>query len=205
MPRSTPVSHAAVYTITGLPSWDPDTTQLGDAPIFMAGDASGHRPLLHEASDEGRIAGANSMRYPDVATHQRRVPLAIAFTEPQMAMVGKRFADLDPGDIEIGQVSFGNQGRSRVIGRNQGMLRVYGDRQHCRIIGAEMIGPRAEHLAHLLAWVTQEQMTVARALMMQFYHPVIEEGLRTALIDLVRNLKVTGDCRAEDFATAPGN
>ena len=27
--------------------------------MFLAGDVSGHRPLLHEASDEGRIAGAN--------------------------------------------------------------------------------------------------------------------------------------------------
>jgi dihydrolipoamide dehydrogenase len=42
----------------GQPFWDPETTQLGDAPVFLAGDASGHRAILHEASDEGRIAGA---------------------------------------------------------------------------------------------------------------------------------------------------
>ena len=46
-----------------------------------------------------------------------------------------------------------------------------------RIAGAEMIGPDAEHLAHLLAWAIQAEMTVARALEMPFYHPVIEEGL----------------------------
>ena len=47
--------------------------------------------------------------------------------------------------------------------------------------------------------------TQMRPLQMPFYHPVIEEGLRTALIDLARKLKVTGDCRAEDFSMAPGN
>jgi dihydrolipoamide dehydrogenase len=120
-------------------------------------------------------------------------------------MVGKRFSELMPDQIEIGEVSFVNQGRARVIGRNQGLLRVYGDKKSCAIIGAELIGPQAEHLAHLLAWVTQQNMTVNRALRLPFYHPVIEEGLRTALIDLARKLKVTGDCRAEDFATAPGN
>ena len=188
----------------GQPSWDPRTTQLADKPVFMAGDVSGHIPLLHEASDEGRIAGANSMLYPRVAAHVRRTPLAIAFTDPQMGMVGLRYADLDLDKVEIGEVSFSNQGRARVMGRNQGLLRVYGDRECCSIIGAEMIGPRVEHIAHLLAWVTQERMTVTRALQMPVYHPVIEEGLRTALRDLAGKLKVSGECRSEDFATAPG-
>jgi dihydrolipoamide dehydrogenase len=59
-------------------------------------------------------------------------------------------------------------------------------------------------MAHLLAWVTQERMTVQRALQMPVYHPVVEEGLRTALRDLAAKLKVIGDCRCEDLATAPG-
>jgi dihydrolipoamide dehydrogenase len=188
----------------GRPNWNPNTTQVADAPIFMAGDVSGHIPLLHEASDEGRIAGANSMLFPKVEDHVRRTPLAIAFTDPQIGIVGKRYAELDLDTVEFGEVSFGNQGRARVMGRNQGLLRVYGDRKSCSIVGAEMIGPRVEHLAHLLAWVTQEHMTVARALQMPVYHPVIEEGLRTALRDLARKLKIAGECRSEDFAMAPG-
>ncbi|NND36767.1 MAG: dihydrolipoyl dehydrogenase, partial [Gammaproteobacteria bacterium] len=79
----------------GLPAWDPETTQCGDAPIFIAGDASGHIELLHEASDEGRIAGANALAYPDVESHERRTPLAIAFTDPQIALVGRHHAQLD--------------------------------------------------------------------------------------------------------------
>ena len=189
----------------GRPDWNPRTTQLAGAPIFLAGDVSGHRALLHEASDEGRIAGANSMLYPQVEEHERRTPLAIAFTDPQIAMVGKRYNELTQDQVAIGEASFVNQGRARVIGRNQGLLRVYGDKTNCSIIGAELIGPQAEHLAHLLAWVTQQHMTVDRALQLPFYHPVIEEGLRTALIDLARKLKVTSECREEDFATAPGN
>jgi len=188
----------------GRPDWDPRTTQCGEAPIFLAGDVSGHIPLLHEAADEGRIAGANSMLYPNVTAHVRRAPLAIAFTDPQMGMVGLRHDQLDLNAVEIGQVSFDNQGRSRVMGQNRGLLRVYGDRQCCTIIGAEMFGPRVEHMAHLLAWATQERMTVQRALEMPVYHPVVEEGLRTALRDLAAKLKVLGDCRCEDVATVPG-
>jgi dihydrolipoamide dehydrogenase len=51
-----------------------------------------------------------------------------------------------------------------------------------------MFGPAAEHIAHLLAWAAQQRMTVAAMLEMPFYHPVIEEGVRSALRDLGHQL-----------------
>ena len=52
-----------------------------------------------------------------------------------------------------------------------------------KLLGAELCGPDAEHLAHLLAWVHQLGLTVPEILALPFYHPVVEEGLRTALRD----------------------
>ena len=52
-----------------------------------------------------------------------------------------------------------------------------------------MLAPGAEHPAHLLAWALQTGMTVAQMRRMPFYHPAIEEGLRTALRDLDLNLR----------------
>ncbi|MBW2270989.1 MAG: dihydrolipoyl dehydrogenase, partial [Deltaproteobacteria bacterium] len=188
----------------GQPLWNPTTAQIGDKPVFLAGDVSGHLPLLHEASDEGRIAGANAASYPEVTAHQRRVRLVIAFTDPQMAMLGVPYRELDLDAVEIGEVSYADQGRARVAGRNQGLVRLYAQRQGCQLIGAEMFGPRVEHMAHLLAWAVQEGMTVQHILRMPFYHPVFEEGLRTALRGLAEKLRVTGDCRCEDLSDAPG-
>jgi dihydrolipoamide dehydrogenase len=53
-----------------------------------------------------------------------------------------------------------------------------------------MFGPAAEHIAHLLAWSAQRRMTVSEMLEMPFYHPVIEEGLRSSLQDLSRKLSM---------------
>lgn len=167
----------------GVPLFDRSTMQCGDHPIFIAGDANDDLPLLHEAADEGRIAGENAARYPAVGAGLRRTPLAIVFSDPQLAVVGMRHADLAPGSFVTGAVSFENQGRSRVMLRHRGLLHLYADVATGRIAGAEMIGPDAEHLAHLLAWAIQAGMTVAQALEMPFYHPVVEEGLRTALRD----------------------
>ena len=188
----------------GQPPWNPTTTQLGDTPLFLAGDVSGHRPLLHEAADEGRIAGANAAAWPSIAAHERRAHLAIAFSDPQMAIVGTRWRALDLDAVEIGEASYTDQGRARIAGRNQGLVRLYAERQGCRLIGAEMFGPRVEHMAHLLAWAVQEGMTVQHVLHLPFYHPVFEEGLRTGLREVAAKLRVTGECRAEDFADAPG-
>lgn len=174
----------------GMPSYDRQTTRAGDSHIFIAGDANVDLPLLHEAADEGRLAGENAAHYPNVYRRARRTPLGIVFTEPQVAFVGQRHAQLvaDRVDFAIGEVSFEDQGRSRVMLINQGLLRVYGERCSGLLLGAEMIGPHNEHLAHLLAWSIQARMTVSDALGMPFYHPVIEEGLRTALRDLLEAL-----------------
>ena len=51
------------------------------------------------------------------------------------------------------------------------------------------LAPAAEHIAHLLAWALQNNMHVEQMLEMPFYHPVIEEGLRTALLDAESQLQ----------------
>ena len=168
----------------GVPVFDPRTLQAGDSSVFVAGDASNYSPLLHEAADEGRIAGGNAARFPEVRPGLRRASLGIVFTDPQIAVVGGGFAAVKSHALAAGEVSFEDQGRSRVMLRNQGHLRVYADPGSGRFLGAEMVGPDAEHIGHLLAWALQANMTVGQMLEMPFYHPVVEEGLRTALRDL---------------------
>ena len=175
----------------GIPLYNRDTMQCGSSSIFIAGDVDDELPLLGEAVDQGKIAGDNGARYPAVQPGLRRTALTVAFSEPQIATLGDTYKELcskHQGRFAVGMVSFENQGRSRVMLQNHGMLRVYGEFGSGRFLGAEMIGPRAEHLAHLLSWAVQAKLTVAAMLDMPFYHPVIEEGVRTALRDLAKNL-----------------
>jgi dihydrolipoamide dehydrogenase len=72
--------------------------------------------------------------------------------------------------------------------QNQGALEVYADRHSGKFLGAEMVGAAAEHIAHLLAWSVQRGDTVEQMLEAPFYHPVIEESVRTALKELRRDL-----------------
>jgi dihydrolipoamide dehydrogenase len=101
--------------------------------------------------------------------------------DPDVAAVGRRFAELDLPATVIGEVSFARHGRARMARTNEGILRVYADKADGRLLGAEMCAPEGEHLAHLIALAIESGLTVHQMLRLPFYHPVIEEGLRTAL------------------------
>ena len=77
----------------GVPLFDNSTMQCGESSIFIAGDANNILPLLHEAADEGKIAGDNAGRFPEVIPGPRRSPLAIVFCDPQIAIIGKSWKE----------------------------------------------------------------------------------------------------------------
>jgi dihydrolipoamide dehydrogenase len=79
----------------GVPEFDRFTLQCGTSPVFIAGDASNDSPVLHEAADQGRIAGENAARFPDIQSGLRRAPLAVVFTDPQLASVGLNLKQLN--------------------------------------------------------------------------------------------------------------
>ncbi|MDD2461141.1 MAG: dihydrolipoyl dehydrogenase [Kiritimatiellia bacterium] len=184
----------------GVPEYDAATLQVGHLPVFMAGDANADHPVLHEAWDDGLIAGRNAVAEAP-ARYQRRTPLHIVFSDPNIASVGCRYAELDPDSIALGQEAFSDQPRAVIRGDNAGVVRLYGQPQTGRLLGAEFCVPGAEHLAHLLAWCIQQRMTVREILHMPFYHPVLEEGVRAALEDLAAHTRDgASDC---SLLTAP--
>jgi dihydrolipoamide dehydrogenase len=184
----------------GMPTVDRTTRQIGELPIYLAGDAADDSPVLHEAADDGYIAGTNALSSAPIC-FERRTPLGIVFCSPNTAFVGARCKDLNASEIAIGAARFDKQGRATVAAENHGLLRIYASRDDGRLLGAELCAPRGEHLAHLLALAICQQLTVQELLRMPFYHPVFEEGLRTALRDLADGLKTgrqsdLANCRA---------
>ncbi len=165
----------------GSPDYAPDTMQCGEAPIFLAGDADHDRPVLHEASSEGTIAGRNAACFPDVTSAERMVPFAIMFTEPSVAVIGVVPKDGE-ADIVVGTASYTDQGRAKVMACNAGLVRFYADAADGKLTGATMAGPGVEHSAHLIAWAIQSGWTATQTLALPFYHPTFEEGLKPALL-----------------------
>jgi dihydrolipoamide dehydrogenase len=190
------------FDAQGMPELDHETLAIRGLPIYMAGDVDRTQTILHEAADEGCVAGYN-------ATHEkpkkivRRTPLNIVFTHPGIASVGVREAEHD--QVVVGKASYEDQGRAKIMGANQGAVHVYVEAASGRLIGADLIAPEAEHLAHLLAWSIQSQLTAQEMLRLPYYHPTLEEGLRTAIRDASRQLSRPQTDVAVDYGYAtPG-
>jgi dihydrolipoamide dehydrogenase len=164
----------------GIPQFDTKTLQCKNAPIFMAGDVDGERPVLHEASSQGVIAGRNAATFPEVRPGKRFVPLSIMFTDPPLATVGG-----PPSDSTIvGVGSYDNQGRAKIDACAAGLVRIYADGASGAITGAILLGPAMDHIAHLFAWAIERKETASRMLELPFYHPTLEEGLKQPLREI---------------------
>ncbi|WP_309759722.1 dihydrolipoyl dehydrogenase [Pseudomonas oryzihabitans] len=166
----------------GTPVYDPQTMQCGSSSIFIAGDADHDRPILHEASDEGAIAGHNAACYPEVRATPRSPRFSLIFTDPPVAVLG---SPPDAGSL-IGTSSYHDQGRARVEARNEGIARFYAEPGTGKLTGAAMVGPGMDHLGHLLVLALIHGETASSLLDMPFYHPTLEEGLKSGLREICK-------------------
>lgn len=167
----------------GIPPFNPNTMQVGDSHIFIAGDVNNRRPILHEAGDDGKIAGYNAA-HDTVTAFRRKTPLAITFSDPGIASTGASWDELVPEKTAVGEMKMAPVGRALIMAKNKGIIRIYADKATGVILGAALMTPRAENLAHLICWAIEQEQTVFDLLRMPFYHPVIEEALQAALYDL---------------------
>ena len=170
----------------GIPVFDCETLQCGDSPIFIAGDASADRPVLHEAQVEGSTAGFNAARFPGESRRRRSVPFSIVFTDPPLALIGRQSGD----DLVCGEADYRDQGRAKVEARARGVLKVYATEVGAVLKGAALFCPGADHLGHLLAWQINAGATADALLEQPFYHPTLEEGVKPALRQLCERARV---------------
>ncbi len=175
----------------GLPEYESRTGRIKNTNIYLAGDVSTRHPILHETADEGYIAGYNSVRLADQC-FDFRTSIEVVFSQPNIAKVGLSYKAVQSIAHVIGEAYFDDQGRARMMARNSGILRIYASRDSSQLLGAELCMPRGEHIAHLLAWAIQQELSVFDLLQMPFYHPTIEEGVRTALRDILKKLSCEG-------------
>lgn len=176
---------------SGRPSIDPATMRASAMPIFFAGDVQPDRPLMHESVDEGRMAAQaalSSLCGEQWQGAPRRVPISILFTDPDVCAVGLSFdAAMQRGAV-VGVAEGSANGRSKILGAQESLLRIYVAPDTGILLGASMLLAQGEHLAHLIAWAIQAKQTVTDLLAMPYYHPSIEEMLQSALKSAVQQL-----------------
>jgi len=156
--------------------------------VFVAGDASGERQLLHVANQEGQAAGHNAA----TGEHLRvdlRLDLEVVFTDPPGARVGlTEAAARERGlDVVTAQTRFADTGRAITMDVKHGGIKLVAAADTGEILGAQILGPRADDVVHVVSTAMHFHGTARDLLAMPWYHPTISE----VLLSLAREIDAT--------------
>lgn len=154
-----------------------DDMKTTNPRVFVAGDASGHRQLLHVANWEGRAAGLGAAGLPGDHAVEQRLHMLAVFTDPPLATVGMneveaRAAGHDP---VVARERMPETGRAITMDVQAGAMVLVAERTTGEILGAQILGPRADDIIHSISAVMYYRGTAAQMLEMPWYHPTLSE------------------------------
>ncbi len=124
-----------------------DKQQITNVPhIYAIGDVVGQPMLAHKAVHEGKVAAevcAGLSTFFDAWV----IP-SVAYTDPEIAWVGKTEAEAKAEGIKYGKGAFpwAASGRSLSLGRDEGLTKMIFDEETGHVIGAGIVGPNAGDL-----------------------------------------------------------
>ena len=148
--------------------------------IFAIGDVTPGPMLAHKASREGKVAAEVIAQHPS-AFDNRAIP-AVVFTDPELAWTGltEREAEEKGIKVNVGRFPLRALGRTRTLGRTDGLVKVITEPETNLILGVGMVGP---HVSELIAEGTLaiEMGATLEDLMVTIHpHPTMSEGLMEA-------------------------
>ncbi len=159
--------------------------QTSNPRVFVAGDATGSHQILHLANQEGKVAGWNAMRGPE-RIQDYRLKMSVVFTDPPFASVGMSEPEAQAAGVDVlcARKHWPQQGRAIVMETRHGMIKLLADSANGRIVGCQILGPRADDLIHIPAAMMHYGGTAEDVGQLPWYHPTLAE----AFIELGREL-----------------
>lgn len=150
--------------------------------VYAIGDVIAGPMLAHKATEEG-IACVEKLVTGTGHVNYNTIP-GIAYTEPEIATVGRTEEQLKEAGIEFrkGVFPFLANGRARCIGHTDGFVKVLADAKTDRVLGVHILGPRAgdliaEAVAAMEFGASSED--IARTC---HAHPTLSEALHEAAL-----------------------
>lgn len=129
--------------------------------VYAAGDCTGVFPLASVAATQGRIAMAHALG-DAVAPIELRHVASNVFTAPEIASVGASEKELVERGIfyEVSRLDFKRNPRAKMLGIDQGFVKIFGHTVTGQILGAVLVGPRASEYIFPLSIAVAHHLTV---------------------------------------------
>ena len=128
-----------------------DEAYRTDAPgIWAAGDIVGFPALASTSMQQAKIAVEDMFELPQTSRISSQIPMGI-YTIPAVAGIGPTEAELrEQGrDFVIGRADYRRNARGRMLGDDQGLVKLLFDRETEVVLHATIMGEDATELVHL--------------------------------------------------------
>lgn len=150
--------------------------------VYAIGDVIEGPMLAHKAEDEG-IAAAENIAGQHGHVNYDAIPNVI-YTHPEIATVGKSEAELKAAGIPIrsGKFPFSNNGRAKALGDTEGAVKIHAHAETDRILGAQVIGPRASELIAEIVLAVEFSASAEDIARSTHAHPTLAEIVKEAAL-----------------------
>ena len=176
----------SVTTKNGYIDVNLETMQvIGTKHIFAAGDIISNSPqLAHVAFAEAMSAVTYIATGNTSPINYSAIPYVV-YTNPELAEVGLNSdkAKLEEIDINQAQHSFAGIGRAMIQNQNQGLVKVYAQKDG-PLVGASICGPSAGEMIHELMYMVGWEALPGEAAEFIHAHPTLSEAVGESLLSL---------------------
>lgn len=153
--------------------------------VYAAGDVINGMMLAHVAFAEGKVAVANALGKP-MEMDYRAMP-SVIYTHPEIGSSGLTEAQAREQGVavRVGRFPFRAAGRAAAEGQREGLAKIVVDEASGKVIGGQVIGPRATDLIHEVVLAITAGATAEQLGEMVHGHPTLSEPIMEAAADAV--------------------
>jgi len=156
--------------------------QTGEKGVYAIGDVVPTPLLAHLASKEGIVAAEHIAGDKNVRPINLRLVPNCTYCDPEVASVGLTEAKArEMGyEVKLGKFPFSASGKARILGEEEGFVKIVGEAKYDEILGVHIIGPHATELIAEACVAMQLESTAEELGRTMHAHPTVSEAVMEA-------------------------
>ena len=155
--------------------------KTGEPNVYAIGDVIPTPWLAHLASKEGILAVEQIAGQKPEPINMRLVP-SCTYCDPEVASVGltEQKARDEGYDVKVAKFPFSASGKARILGEEEGFVKVVAESKYDEILGVHIIGPHATDVIAEACVAMQLESTSEELGRTMHAHPTISEAVMEA-------------------------
>jgi dihydrolipoamide dehydrogenase len=155
--------------------------RTGETGVYAIGDVIPTPWLAHLASKEGILAVEQIAGQKPHPINLRHVP-SCTYCDPEVASVGLTEAKAKElgYDVKAAKFPFSASGKARILGEEEGFVKVVSETKYDELLGVHIVGPHATEIIHEAIVALHLESTADELGRVIHAHPTVSEAVMEA-------------------------